>query len=173
MRVYPPMTAIVAYAKKNRVIGSHNQLPWHLPDDLKHFKALTRDKTILMGRKTYASIGKPLPHRQNIILTRDLNFQAPGCQVIHHLEDLQQIKCLSPEIYVIGGAEIYRLCLPYCQTVWASEVDADVEGDCDFPSLDPAHWQIHETTWHPADAQHQFGFEVVRYEAEILQVNQN
>src|ERR1700730_5600347 len=118
MHNYPEavISAIVAMSE-NRVIGQNNQLPWHLPADLKHFKELTTGHPIIMGRKTYASIGKPLPNRTNIVITRDEQFKAPGCVLVHSLA--AAIKAAAQEdteeMFIIGGADIFRQSLPYLQ----------------------------------------------------------
>src|SRR6188472_2703937 len=116
----PILSAIVAMAE-NRVIGKNNQLPWHLPADLKHFKTITTGHPILMGRKTHESIGKPLPNRQNIILTRDSNYVAAGCTVVTSVKAALQ-KAESPEVFIIGGAEIYRQLLPQVQRLYLTIV---------------------------------------------------
>jgi dihydrofolate reductase len=135
------MEAVAAYTRRQRVLGMKNKLPWHLPEDLRFFKALTRHHTVLMGRKTYESIGKPLPERRNIILTRNIHYQAPGCEIIHSLEALSQLVSATDRVIVIGGAEIYEMCLPYCVKVWATEIELDVEGDAFFPYLNRLFWR--------------------------------
>lgn len=132
------LTLIVARAR-NGVIGRHGKLPWHLPLDLAFFKRTTLGHPILMGRKTWESLGRPLPGRENIVITRDARYQAPGARVVHSIEEaLKQVS--APEVFVIGGAEIYALALPIAQRVLVTEIDADVEGDTWFPSLD-ATWR--------------------------------
>lgn len=129
-------TAVVAMAQ-DRAIGFNGTMPWHLPEDLKCFRRLTTGHPILMGRKTYDSIGKkPLPNRQNIILTRDESFQAPGCIVIHSLEGIQKNELIDPEIMVIGGAQIYEMLLPHTQRIWVSLVKGEFQADTYFPAFE-------------------------------------
>ena len=126
----------------NRVIGRDNKLPWHLPNDLKYFKRLTTGKPVIMGRKTYDSIGKPLPNRTNIIITRDQSFKAEGIKVVHTLDaaiELAEAECLisgAEEVIVMGGAEIYKLALPAADRLYITFVHADVEGDAYFPEFE-------------------------------------
>lgn len=133
--------SLIAAMGKNRVIGSNNQLPWHLPADLQHFKALTMGKPIVMGRKTYESIGKALPGRTNIVLTSHSNFSAPDCQICHSLADAFQVAADVSEIMVIGGAAIFEQCLPLAQTMYLTIIQQDFAGDTYFPKWSPAEWQ--------------------------------
>ncbi|MDO8954110.1 MAG: dihydrofolate reductase [Gammaproteobacteria bacterium] len=151
------LSAVVAYSQ-NRVMGKNNQLPWHLPDDLKHFKALTVGKPVLMGRKTYESIGKPLPNRRNIILSRDPALQIAGCEVIHSIDEL---KATDEEIMVIGGAEIFAMLLPQIDTLYLTEIQASIDGDVFFPTLPSQEWQEISRQHHPSDATHQFPFDFI------------
>jgi len=131
---------------RNRTIGRNNALPWHLPEDLKYFKRVTLGKPIIMGRKTCDSIGRPLPGRTNIVITRDAGFQAEGARVVLSLEQalaLAEKICLidgAEEAVVIGGAQIYALALPLADRLYLTQVHADVEGDAHFPPLDLALW---------------------------------
>ena len=140
------LSLIVALAE-NRVIGVNNSLPWYLPNDLKYFKAVTMGKPIIMGRKTYESIGKPLPGRTNIVISRDPNFNADGCKCVDSLETAielaEQITLIDgqDEAVVIGGEQIYRLALPLAQRLYLTRVAAEVTGDAWFPQID-------ETAWH-------------------------
>ncbi|MBR2125935.1 MAG: dihydrofolate reductase [Akkermansia sp.] len=125
-------TGVVAMAA-DRAIGLNNTMPWHLPGDLKLFKRLTMGHPILMGRKTWQSLGRPLPGRQNIVLTRDTAFVAPGATVIHDITDLQEMELQSPEVMVIGGAQIYELMLPHMSALYVSEVQGEWPADTYFP----------------------------------------
>jgi len=154
---------VVAYAK-NRIMGINNQLPWHLPDDLQHFKKLTLEKALLMGRKTYQSIGRPLPKRRNIVLTRDQNLQIPGCEVIHNLDDLVKILPENTEVMIAGGADIFKLMLPYADTLYVTEIKHNLSGDTYFPKLEPQHWLEISREHHPADAKHLYPFDFVTYQ---------
>lgn len=134
--------AMIWAMAENRVIGRNNKLPWHLPNDLKYFKQLTTGKPVIMGRKTYDSIGKPLPNRVNIVVTRDGNFQADGIKVVHDLPsaiELADAECLisgADEVIIMGGAEIYKLGLPYADRLYITFVHSEVEGDAYFPEFD-------------------------------------
>jgi dihydrofolate reductase len=140
------LAMIVAMAS-NRVIGRNNQLPWYLPNDLKYFKATTMGKPIIMGRKTYESIGKPLPGRTNIVITSNREFSAEGVKVAHTIDEAMNIADAvavlegAQEVVVIGGSEIYALFLPKTDRLYLTEVHAEVEGDAFFPELDWSRWQ--------------------------------
>ena len=125
------MIAVAAMAA-NRVIGADGKIPWHLPEDLRWFKELTMGGTLLMGRVTYDSIGKPLPGRTTIVLSRQEGLVIPGVEVIRDLSGLQNARTKG-EIFVVGGAEIYRVALPYCRDLYLTEVKQDVAGDRKFP----------------------------------------
>lgn len=127
-------TAVVGMAA-DRAIGKNGTMPWHLPQDLKVFKELTMGHPILMGRKTFESIGRPLPGRQNIILSRQKGVQREGVIWINHLQELECIDLMDEEIMVIGGAEIYSLMLPYLSKLWVSLVDGEYEADTYFPEF--------------------------------------
>lgn len=138
------IVCVVAMAR-NRVIGRDHQLPWRLPGDLRRFKALTLDKPVIMGRKTFASIGRPLPRRVNIVLTRSPTFAHPGLLTAHTPEaalDLAAARADQGEIMVIGGAEVYALLLPRTHRVELTWVDTEVRGDARFPALDASEWQL-------------------------------
>jgi dihydrofolate reductase len=128
--------AIVAH-DPDRLIGADGDLPWHLPNDLKHFKNTTSGHPIVMGRKTYEAIGRPLPKRQNIVITRDENWSAPGTDVIHEPSDLNSLELTHEEpIYIIGGAEIYKLFLPIVDELLVTHVKKRYEGDVWFPAYE-------------------------------------
>jgi dihydrofolate reductase len=110
-------------------MGRAGQLPWHLPADLKHFRSLTIDKSVIMGRKTYESVGKPLPRRRNIVLTRDFSFGADGVEIANSIQDVFEMTSREPEIAVIGGADIFDAFAPYVNTAYVTRVEADVDGD--------------------------------------------
>lgn len=134
----------VVAMSRNRVIGRDNALPWHAPEDLKRFKRLTTGKPVIMGRKTYASIGRPLPKRLNIVVTRDRGFHAEGVVNAYTVDEalrLAQESMLGDEAMVIGGAQIFELVMPLTQTIHLTEIELDVEGDVFFPPLTPTEWR--------------------------------
>lgn len=128
------LSLIVARAS-NGVIGKDNQLPWHLPADLKHFKAITMGKPIVMGRKTFDSIGRPLPGRQNIVVTRNPDFTSSGITVVHSVEAAITAANETEEIMIIGGTELYKLSLPLADRIYLTDIQQDFDGDAHFPSL--------------------------------------
>lgn len=136
--------AQVVAMSRNRVIGRDNALPWHAPEDLKRFKRITTGKPVIMGRKTYASIGRPLPKRLNIVVTRDRGFHAEGVVNAYTIEEalrLAEESMLGDEAMVIGGAQIFELVMPITQTIHLTEIELDVAGDVFFPPLNPAEWR--------------------------------
>ena len=133
--------SIIAGMDKNRLIGQGNRLPWRLPADMKHFRQHTLGKPVLMGRRTFESIGKPLPKRTNIILTRDHNYRADGCIVTHSIEEALKAASGCEEIMIIGGASIYELFLQRADRLYLTYVHACFEGDVYFPAFDIADWQ--------------------------------
>lgn len=140
--------AMIWAMAQNRVIGRNNKLPWHLPNDLQYFKQVTTGKPVIMGRKTYDSIGKPLPNRYNIVITRDADLKIPGVKTVLSLEaalELADAECLvtgNEEVVVMGGAEIYQQCLPRAHRLYVTLVHADVEGDAVFPDIDLNQYQL-------------------------------
>lgn len=156
-----PALALVVAMARNGVIGRGNALPWHLPEDLKHFKALTLGKPILMGRRTFEAIGRPLPGRENLVLTRERDWRADGVSTVHSLEEALERAAQASELMVIGGAEVYRLTLPLAQRIYLTEVLADVEGDTSFPPLVAAEWRELQSSVCPADARNAYGMRFV------------
>jgi dihydrofolate reductase len=135
-----PITLIAAVAR-NGTIGRDGRMPWRLPADLARFKRLTLGHPVLMGRKTWQSLGRPLAGRRNLVLTRDRSFAAPGGEVVHSLAEARAAAG-DGELFVIGGAELYAQTLPEADRLLITRVDADVEGDTSFPSIDPARWEL-------------------------------
>jgi len=129
------LTAIVAMTSE-RIIGKNGTLPWHLPEDLKLFRRHTTGNPIVMGRKTWDSIGRPLPNRQSIVLTRDPNWSAEGAEVIHHPDELGQIDLITPNVYIIGGAQIYDTFMPALDAILISHVYENFPGDTRFPEFE-------------------------------------
>lgn len=135
------MLSLIAALDRNRLIGAGGALPWRLPEDLRRFKALTLGKPILMGRKTWDSLGRPLPGRRNIVITRQPAWQAAGAEAAHSLEAALALCSGAPEVMVIGGAEIYRQALPLARRLYLTEIDAAFTGDAWFPECDGCHWR--------------------------------
>lgn len=149
---------------KNRVIGKGDALPWHISEDLKHFKKITMGKPIIMGRKTHESIGRPLPGRENIILTRDTNYQAEGCTVLHSMEEIFEHCKATEEAMITGGAEIYKLVLDKTSRLYLTEVHAEVEGDTCFPEFDRNDWSEVSREDHKADEKNEFDYSFILLE---------
>ena len=133
--------ALIAAIAANGIIGDRNRLPWRLPDDLRHFRALTTGHAVIMGRKTWESLAAPLPGRQNIVVTRDPNYQAAGAEVATTLEQaLARVRLPAPA-FCIGGGELYRIALPRASILYLTEIDRDFSGDATFPSYDREAWR--------------------------------
>lgn len=135
------MIALIWAMDENGLIGRNNKLPWHLPADLAFFKRTTMGQPIIMGRKTYESIGKPLPGRENVIVTRDLDYRAEGCTVVHNVEEATE-RMSGKEGYVIGGAELFRLFLPTADRLIVTRIRHVFEGDVFFPKTDWSKWKL-------------------------------
>lgn len=158
MSAVAPRLSIVVATDEGGAIGRDGQLPWQLPDDLRRFKALTLGKPIVMGRKTWESIGRPLPGRHNIVVTRQPDYSASGCSVVSSLPEALEQAGDAPEICVIGGAEIYRLALPMTTVIHLTRVHARVPADTWFPALDSAQWRELQRETHAADERHALPF---------------
>ena len=157
---FPRLELVVAVAR-NGVIGRANALPWHLPADLAHFKRLTFGQSLLMGRRTWDSIGRPLPGRTSIVLSRDPSFGAPGALVVHSLAAARAAAAGADRLMVIGGAELFRACLPEAARLHLTEVDADVPGDVQFPAWRRDEWREVGRETHAADSRHAYPFTFV------------
>ncbi len=153
---------LIAAVARNGVIGNNNALPWRLPEDLKRFKALTLGHPIIMGRKTWASLGRPLPGRSNIIITRDRKFNAPGCLVADSLAAALDACGKVDEAFVIGGAEIYALALPLAHCLQLTEILQEFPGDTCFPAFDRTAWRETARERHQSEAGLDYDF--VTYE---------
>lgn len=159
-----PLVTLVAAIAENGVIGHGNRLPWHLPADLKRFKTLTLGKPILMGRKTFEAIGKPLPGRRNLVLTRSARFRPPGVEIVGGVEETLAISADAPELMVIGGAEIYRLFLPFARRIYLTRVHAPIVGDTRFPNCDWNEWRKVDRSAHPADDKNAYAMSFITLE---------
>jgi dihydrofolate reductase len=144
-----PVISMIAALSQNNVIGRDNHLPWRIPEDMKHFREITRGHVVIMGRKTFQSMKKPLPERTNIVVTRDLNFVATGCLVVHSVEEAidEASKSETSEIFIIGGAEIYKAALTYTNRLYLTIIHQDFEGDTFFPPY-PQFTKILDQTLH-------------------------
>ena len=153
-----PRIALIAAVARNGVIGDRNRLPWHLPPDLRRFRELTMGHSIIMGRKTWESIGKPLPGRQNIVVSRQRDFRASGAQVAASLEDAIRLADLLEPVFVIGGESLYREALPLAQLLYITELDRDYEGDARFPAFAREPWTETSRETHAGAAGSDCGF---------------
>ena len=155
--------AFVVAFDRNKVIGKGGALPWKLPDDLKHVRELTIGKPLIMGRRTYDSIGRPLPQRTNIVLTRDPSFHPDGVRVARTPDEALKIAGDAPEVIVFGGADVFRQFLPMAERIYLTQVDADVGGDTFF-DFGGTNWRVLENTAHPADERHAYPFNFITLE---------
>lgn len=156
--------AIILAAARNGAIGNDNKLLWHLPNDFKFFKTTTMSCPVIMGRKTFDSIGRPLPGRMNIIVSKQLGLLIEGCTVFNDLSDaLVYAKGLNDKVFVIGGASIYSQVLPIVDEVYLTKVDVDLAGDAFFGALNPQEWKEVWSESHLADDKHQFNYSFHRY----------
>ncbi|MEO5691160.1 MAG: dihydrofolate reductase [Candidatus Saccharimonadales bacterium] len=157
------MISIIVAKSLNNVIGSRNDLPWHLPADQKYFRDITRGQTVVMGTKTFDSIiaglNKPLPDRKNIVITRDRTFAYTDVEVIHDIESIKQLG----DVFVIGGAEIYRQTIDFADKLYVTEIDVVVDGDAYFPEINDAWHEVSRET-HKADDKNQYDYDFVVYE---------
>lgn len=158
------MISIIVAASTNNVIGARGALPWRISDDLKRFKALTLGKPVVMGRRTFESIGRPLPGRQNIVITRQADYEAQGCTVVASPADALGAAGQAGEVFIIGGSEIYSLFLPKASRIYLTRVQAYVDGDAFLPDINEQDWQLTETEAHAANDVNQFAFEFRIYE---------
>ncbi|MFC6998695.1 dihydrofolate reductase [Rufibacter roseus] len=163
------MIALVVAIAENRVIGKDNQLIWHLPEDLKHFKRLTMGHPMVMGRKTFEAIGKPLPGRTSVIISSQPDYKAPGgCIVVGSIEDaLKTGLAIDEHVMVVGGGEVYRQTLPYAEVVYLTLVHESFDGDVFFPDLDPDTWEVTEQEEHPADERHAYPYTFLTFRRRV------
>ena len=152
------MISLIAALANNRAIGKDNQLPWHLPADLKHFKQLTLNKPIIMGRKTFDSIGRPLPKRRNIIVTRQASLTIEGCEVFNSIDAALAATTDEAETMIIGGANIYEQTLAHADRLYLTLVDTDLDGDAFFPEWAETEWHVTDKSEHHQDENHIFNY---------------
>ncbi|BBH19921.1 dihydrofolate reductase [Paenibacillus baekrokdamisoli] len=158
------ITMIAAMAR-NQVIGIENAMPWRLPAEMAHFRRSTIDRTVLMGRKTFESLGRPLKDRRNVILTRNAEFTTEGCEIVHSLEEAiaKYMGDDQGELVIMGGAEIYSLFMPYADKLLLTEVDADLVGDAYFPSFDQNEWTLLASEPFSKDEKNAYDFQIQTY----------
>ena len=154
------MISIIVAVSANNVIGDEGGLPWELPEDLRRFKQVTMGKPMIMGRETYDSIGRALPGRKNIVLTRQDDFAAEGCEVVTSIDAALEAAGDAEEIMVIGGGEIYRQFLPTADRIYLTRVQGEVEGDTRFPELDMDEWDVVAVEEYPAVDDREFAFDI-------------
>lgn len=156
--------SMIAAMADNRVIGIENRIPWHLPADMRRFRVLTMGHHLLMGRKTYESIGKPLPGRTAVVITHSPNFSAPGCIVVNSIEAAIAACHGDSEIYIIGGAELYRQGLDFADRIYLTEVQAEIAGDAYFPEFDLSVWkEVNRERFEPDD-KNPYGYHFIVYD---------
>ena len=160
------MLSIVVAKAKNNIIGKNNELVWHLPEDLKHFKELTTGHTIIMGRKTYESLGKPLPNRKHIIFSQNPDFRVheENVQVVHSLLEIQDLIEGKEEAFVIGGAMIYNFLMPYVKKMYVTEIKQEFDGDAFFPIIDSEKWKETSRTTGIKNEENNLDYDFVTYE---------
>lgn len=159
------MISFIVAMDDNNLIGKDNALPWYLPADLAYFKKVTTNHTIVMGRKTYESIGRPLPNRKNVVLTHSTSFQEDGVTVIHSLDELKEMANHSnEELFIIGGARLYEQLLPVADRLYVTHIRATFDGDTHFPAFLKEEWKIIDSKEHKKDEKNAYDYEFVVYE---------
>jgi dihydrofolate reductase len=158
-----PRISLVAAVADTGVIGRGGALPWRLPADLKHFKTLTTGGTIVMGRRTFESIGRPLPNRRSVIITRQRDYTQPGALVVHSLDEAIQSAAGESELFIIGGRAIYETALPRADRLYLTRVHGRIEGDVFFPDWNGSDWRLVERRDHPADEKHAYAMTFETY----------
>jgi dihydrofolate reductase len=158
---------LIAAMAKNRVIGIENKLPWHLPDDLQHFKKLTLGHSIIMGRKTWESLPGVLPGRRHIVITRDTDYHADDAVVVHSIDQAIQLVSNEEPVYIVGGANLYKQLLPMAGMMQLTLVDTTVEGDAFFPEWVKGQWHEVNRQHHKADENHQYAFDFVTLKRQV------
>lgn len=157
--------SLIAAMSKERAIGANNQMLWHLPKELGHFKRTTLNKTVLMGRKTYESLGKPLPNRRNVILTREQGLHIEGCEIVHSVEEALQKYGEDEELMITGGGEIYKLFMPIADRLYLTKVDVNIaNADAYFPEFDEAEYQLTSSEFVEKDEKNKYSFTICIYD---------
>ncbi len=166
--------SLIAAVAKNNIIGGDNTLLWNLPADMKHFRTITSGHTVIMGRKTFESIGKPLPHRKNIVITQNINYMQEGIEIVHSLEEALRLTSLEHgrnfeenqeevEVFIIGGGEIYKQAFEKASKLYITEIHQDFDGDTSFPLIDKNDWQETTRIDHEPDEDNIFPYSFVTY----------
>lgn len=160
------MLSIIVAIAKNQVIGKNNQLIWHLPEDLKRFKKITTGKTIIMGRKTFESLGRVLPNRKHIILTKSLDYKVENeaVEVVHNLSEIEKYIASKEESFVIGGGLIYNLLMPYANKLYITKIEEEFEGDTYFPKIEEKEWKIVQEEKGICNEQNPYQYSYITYE---------
>ncbi len=156
--------SLIAAADEQGVIGDHGKIPWHLPADFAHFKVVTTGHPVIMGRKTFESIGKPLPGRTNIVVTRDRGYAAEGCLMADSLERALELAEQAQESFVIGGGELYRIAMPHATRVYLTRVHGEFAGDTYFPAMDEKEWELVSSEPHGKDEKNPHAYTFLTYE---------
>ncbi len=162
-----PLLSLITAMDSNRLIGKNNSLPWHLPADLAFFKATTMGKPVIMGRKTFASIGKALPGRQNIVVTRDCNFDAPDCEVASSIDAAITLVDDTEEVMLIGGASLYQQTIDVADIIYLTLIHHEFKGDTWFPEINPQFWKLVSQDDFEADEKNSFAYSLVKYVREL------
>ena len=160
------MLSLIVAKAKNNIIGKNNSLIWHLPEDLKRFKALTTGHTIIMGRRTFESLGRVLPNRHHVILCNDMemNVDNENVEILKDISELKDYIENNEENFIIGGATIYKLLMPYCSKMYITEIDKEFDGDVSFPEIDKTIWKETSREQGPEDGENNFKYDYVIYE---------
>jgi len=162
--------SIIAAMGENRAIGLAGKIPWHLPADFKRFKELTLGHPVVMGNKTFESIGKPLPDRTNIVLAKDSDYAAEGCLVVHSLDDALALAAKeNEEVFIIGGGSVYALAMPMADVIYLTKVHGTFEGDVFFPEIDENKWRLISSEPHEKDEKNAYDYEFCVYESRKAQ----
>lgn len=156
--------SLIVAMDRNNGIGVQNRLPWHLPADLRHFKTVTSGHTVIMGRKTYESIGKALPNRRNVVVSRSADYQAEGCEVLNNLQAALDVCKDEAEVFVIGGSEIYGQAFPLADKLYITLVDTVTDADTFFPPFNENEWELLHLEEHQADPKNQFDYSFCIYQ---------
>lgn len=158
------IVSLIAAMAENRVIGKDGRVPWRLPADMKHFKTLTTGHTVVMGRKTFETLDRPLVNRRNVVVTHNPDYHAAGAEVVHSLAAALDLAAGDDEVFVAGGEEIYRLALPRADRIYLTVVHATVDGDAHFPDFDLAEWRLVGEERYESDERHAFAFTFRRHD---------